>query len=285
MLYMIIQTEPFLANHAEFRDMSSCASIHSVHLDCANVYNLSLLLHSRPPPAFSDHAICWKSIDKLANALIDLSTTGRYWHRGLIDAIQLYYVSITILQPSFAFITSSLRTILSAVIAQIGTEQSDLESLDAVERMIGHFVDGDPFHFSAFSYLSLHGIAEHMIKKGPHQHATPRVKQWYRKSFDSTASGALSRLEMVLVSARITEIGDADFNLEAYEAALWLLQLHISATHTTAWAETVEHLLTFLAADAAAVALRLGESQVNKAVESSEWGRATSDIHCPVSHL
>jgi hypothetical protein len=285
MSYTVIQTEPFLAEHAEVRDMSSCASIYSVHLDGTNVYNLSSLLHSRPPvpPAFSDPAICWKSIDKLANALIDLSTTGGYLYRGLIDAIQLYHVSFTMLQPSSAFITSSLRTILSAVIAQVSTEQSDLDTLDAAERMIGHFGDEDPFHFTAVSYLSLHGIVEHMIKKD--RHIASRVKHWYRESFNSPASDTLYRLQMALACAWITEeIGDADFSLEAYEAALCLLQLHISATHTASLAEPVEHSSASLAADAAAAALRLGEPDISKAVELLEWGRALHRAYTVQSH-
>ncbi|KAJ8581166.1 hypothetical protein M405DRAFT_938423 [Rhizopogon salebrosus TDB-379] len=267
-------------DHVEFRKMSSRASIYSVHLDGANVYNLSSLLHSHPQPAFSDLATCWESIDKLANALIDLPTTGRCWHRGLIDAIQLYHVSFTMLQPSSAFITSSL---LSAMIAQVSTKQNDVVTLDAAERIIGHFGSDNPFHFTAFSCLSLHGIAEHMINKD--QHIASRVKHWYRECFNSPAGDTLCRLQIALACARITEeIGDADFSLEAYEAALRLLQLYISATHPTSWAEPVEHISASLAADAAAAALRLGEPDVSKAVELLEWGRELLRAYIVRSH-
>src|SRR5882762_3780816 len=81
------QDAPNIWKHGSSREKNR-ASIYSAHLDGANVYNLSSLVCSHPRPAFSDLAICWKSIDKLAKALIGLPTTGRY-QNGLIDAIRL----------------------------------------------------------------------------------------------------------------------------------------------------------------------------------------------------
>ncbi|OAX37427.1 hypothetical protein K503DRAFT_237241 [Rhizopogon vinicolor AM-OR11-026] len=248
-------------DHAESREKNH-ASIYWAHLDGANVYNLSSLVCSHPRPAFSDPAICWKSIDKLAKALIGLPTTGRY-QNGLIDAIRLYLVSFTALRP----MTSSLPIIFAAVTAQIDIEQSDTETLDAIER----FGDDSPLHFIALSYYCLRGIADHMIKQNPH--ITPMVRHLYRKLFDNTTSDTLCRLQIALACARIFENTAADgFSLEAYDKTLQLLQLHVSATYMTAqWAEPVEHLLTSLAVDSAATALHLGD--VNKAVELLEWGR------------
>jgi CHAT domain-containing protein len=258
---------------------SHCASIYSAHLDGANIYNLSSLVRSHPQPAFSDPAICWKSIDKLAEALIGLFTTKQNQH-GLIDAIQLCHVSLATLPQSSACMSSSLHKIASAIV-QIGAEQSDVEVRDTIECMIGPLDDGNPLHFRGLSYLSLHGIAEHITK--PNSHVISSVKDWYRKSFSNIDIDILCRLQIALACARITEnIGEADFSLEVYETSLQLLQLHVSATHMGTWAEPVEHLSTSLAVDAAAAALHLGE--VNNAVELLEWGRELLWAYIAQSH-
>ncbi|KAJ8595181.1 hypothetical protein M405DRAFT_390783 [Rhizopogon salebrosus TDB-379] len=266
-------------DHVESCKTSNRASIYSVHLDGANVYNLSSLVRSHPQPAFSDSVICWKSIDKLAEALIGLFTTKQNQH-GLIDAIQLYHVSLATLTPSSTWMSSSLRKIASAI-TQIGAEQSDVEVWDRIEGMIGALDDGDPLHFRGFSYLSLHGIAEHITML--HPHIISRVKDWYRKFFGNIDIDVLCRLQIALTCARITEnIGEANFSLEAYEKSLNLLQQHVSATHTRTWAAPVEHLSTSLAVDAAAAALRLGK--VDSAVELLEWGRELLWAYIVQSH-
>ncbi|OAX32174.1 kinase-like protein, partial [Rhizopogon vinicolor AM-OR11-026] len=259
-------------DHAESREMSNRASIYTAHLDGANIYNLSSLVRSHPKPAFSDSALCWRSIEKLARALVELFTTEKNKH-GLVDAIQLYHVSLATLAPSSTFITSSLCTISSTVTAQLGGEQRSVETLDEIERMTGNLDGGNPSHFTGFSYLCLHGIAQHMTK--PNDLNSPfisRVRNWYKKSFGNAAIDILCRLQIALACARITEnIGQAEFSLEAYETSLQLLQSHVIASDMVAWTEPVEHLSTSLAVDAAAAALRLGK--VERAVELLDWGR------------
>lgn len=256
----------------EFPEMSIRSSLYTAHLDGANVYNLSSLVPSHTQPAFSDPEKCWKSVNKLAKALIDLfKKTTRGDQRLINDAIQLYHVSLATLSP--ISITSSLREI-TAVIAQLGTfsGRCDDENLDAIERLRLHMesVDvDDPFHFTGSSYLSLVDIVKHVTDQCPDSISS--AKKWYRKSFSDPISGVLCRLQMALACARIAEkvVGEDEFRLEAYEMSLQLLQSHISATPTVDWA--VEHLSTSLAVDAAATALGLG--QVNKAVELLEFGR------------
>lgn len=262
------RARPFMS--AEFPEMSSRASIYTAHLDDANVYNLSSLIPSHTQPAFSDPVKCWKSVNKLAKALVNLfKKTTRGDQRLLNDAIQLYHVSLATLPPTS--ITSSLHEV-TAVIAQIGTGQRDHENSNTIERLRLRMesVDiNDPFHFTGSSYLSLVDIAKYMTDKCPDTISS--AKNWYRKSFSDTISGVLCRLQIALACARIAEkvVGEDEFRLEAYEMSLQLLQSHISATPTVNWA--VEHLSTSLAVDAAATALGLG--QVSKAVELLEWGR------------
>ncbi|OJA21370.1 hypothetical protein AZE42_07302 [Rhizopogon vesiculosus] len=259
-------------DHAESRETSNRASIYTAHLDGANIYSLSSLVRSHPKPAFSDSALCWKSIEKLAKALVELFTTEKNKH-GLIDAIQLYHVSLATLAPSSTFITSSLCTISSAVTAQFGGEQRSVETLDAIERMMSNLDGRNPSHFTGFSYLCLHGIAQRMTKPNdPDSPSISRVRDWYEKSFGNTANDILCRLQIALACARITEtIGEAEFSLKAYETSLQLLQSHVIASDMVTWAEPVEHLSTSLAVDAAAAALRLGK--VERAVELLDWGR------------
>jgi len=239
-----------------------------VHLDGANVYNLSLLVRSHQQPAFSDPAICWKSIDNLAEALIGRFTAKPHQH-DLIDAIQLYHVFLATLEPGSTlksgstFVSSSLPKISSAI--PIGTEQGDIE---AIERGMAENVN--PSQFTRFSYLSLHDIAEHITNPDPQR--IDRFKNWYRRSLSCPAGDVLCRLQIALACARIAEnIGEADFSLEMYETSLQLLQQHVSAAHEGSWAEPVERLATSLAVDAAAAALHL--KKVNEAVELLEWGR------------
>jgi len=238
-----------------------------VHLDGANLYNLSLLVRSHIQPAFSDPAICWKSINSLAEALIGLFTAKQN-QQDLIDAIQLYHVFLATLEPGSTlkpgstFVSSSLRKISSAI--PIDTKQGDIE---AIERMADNV---NPSKFTRFSYLSLHGIAEHITN--PDLHSIDRVKNWYRRSLSCPAGDVLCRLQIALACARITEnIGEAEFSLEMYEKSLQLLQQHVSTAHEGSWAEPVERLATSLAVDAAAAALHL--KKVNEAVQSLEWGR------------
>ncbi|KAG1821632.1 uncharacterized protein BJ212DRAFT_1546354 [Suillus subaureus] len=253
-----------------FPETSNRASTYTAHLDDANVYNLSSLVPSHTQPAFSDPEACWKSVHKLAKALLDLfKKTTRGDQRLLNDAIQLYHVALATLPPTP--IASSLHKVIAAT-AQIGTRRRDDENSDAIERLRFRMesVDvNDPFHFTGSSYLSLVDIAKHMTDQGPDSISSAKI--WYRKSFNDTISGVLCRLQIALACARIAEkvVGEDEFRLEAYEMSLQLLQSHISATPTLTWA--VEHLSTSLAVDAAATAL--GIKQVNKAVELLEWGR------------
>ncbi|KAG1887051.1 kinase-like domain-containing protein [Suillus subluteus] len=254
----------------ESAETSSQASIYTAHLDDANVYNLSSLVPSHTQPAFLNPEACWKSVHKLAKALLDLfKKTIRGDQRLLNDAIQLYHVSLATLSPTP--IPSSLHEVIAAI-PQIGTGRRDDENSDAIERLRLRMesVDvSDPFHFTGSSYLSLVDIARHITDKSSNSISSAKI--WYRKSFGDTISGVLCRLQIALACARIAEKvkGEDKFRLEAYEMSLQLLQSHISATPTLTWA--VEHLSTSLAVDAAATAL--GIKQVNKAVELLEWGR------------
>jgi len=120
-----------LVDHADSSGTSKYVFAYSAHLDGVNICNQSPLVRPHQRPAFPDHTLCWKSIDKLAKALIALFATKQY-QRGLDDATLLYHISLAMLIPSSTCITSSFHKISSAIAEHIAN--SELHIIFRVEE-------------------------------------------------------------------------------------------------------------------------------------------------------